>query len=208
MLCRALALRRREWELRHDRIPRSNRPSTALGNANPTDQAAKQLSRAFSAFVLHKLLDITPQAAAASVVDDFNDKGIDAIHYHAPSETLYLLQTKLKESEQFKQEDALPFCEGIRLLLKQDFTAFNGNVLNRKADIEGALDACSHIKPLIDFGEQKRFRQGTQAAGNHRFTGMMNIQERGTRNAETRRTAKNGPGDDSGPVKGSSSLAA
>ena len=28
-----------------------------LGNANPTDQAAKQLSRAFSAFVLHKLLD-------------------------------------------------------------------------------------------------------------------------------------------------------
>ena len=122
-----------------------------LGNANPTDQAAKQLSRAFSAFALHKLLDITPQAAAASVVDDFNDKGIDAIHYHAPSETLCLLQTKLKESEQFKQEDALPFCEGIRLLLKQDFTAFNGNVLNRKADIEGALDACSHIKLVVPY---------------------------------------------------------
>lgn len=122
-----------------------------LGNANPTDQAAKQLSRAFSAFVLHKLLDITPQAAAASVVDDFNDKGIDAIHYHAPSETLYLLQTKLKESEQFKQEDALPFCEGIRLLLKQDFAAFNGNVQNRKADIEGALDTCSHIKLVVPY---------------------------------------------------------
>lgn len=122
-----------------------------LGNANPTDQAAKQLSRAFSAFVLHKLLDVTPQAAAASVVDDFNDKGIDAIHYHAPSETLYLLQTKLKASEQFKQEDALPFCEGIRLLLKQDFTAFNGNVQNRKADIEGALDACSHIKLVVPY---------------------------------------------------------
>lgn len=122
-----------------------------LGNGNPTDQAAKQLSRAFSAFALHKLLDITPQAAAASVVDDFNDKGIDAIHYHAPSETLYLLQTKLKESEQFKQEDALPFCEGIRLLLKQNFTAFNGNVLNRKADIEGALDACSHIKLVVPY---------------------------------------------------------
>ena len=107
-----------------------------LGNANPADQAAKQLSRAFSAFTLNKLLDIAPQAAAASVVDDFNDKGIDAIYYHAPSETLYLLQTKLKESEQFKQEDALPFCEGIRLLLKQEFTAFNANVQNRKADIE------------------------------------------------------------------------
>ncbi len=122
-----------------------------LGNANATDQAAKQLSRAFSAFVLHKLLDITPQAAAASVVDDFNDKGIDAIHYHAPTETLYLLQTKLKESEQFKQEDALPFCEGIRLLFKQDFNAFNANVQARKADIESALDACSHIKLVVPY---------------------------------------------------------
>ena len=122
-----------------------------LGNANPADQAAKQLSRAFSAFALHKLLDITPQAAAASVVDDFQDKGIDAIHYHAPSETLYLLQAKLKESEQFKQEDALPFCEGIRLLLKQDFTAFNANVQQRQADIESALDACSQIKLVVPY---------------------------------------------------------
>lgn len=137
-----------------------------LGNANPTDEAAKQLSRAFSAFALHKLLDIAPQAAAASVVDDFNDKGIDAIHYHAPSETLYLLQTKLKGSEQFKQEDALPFCEGIRLLLKQDFTAFNGNVLNRKADIEGALDACSHIKLVVPYtgdGVSQTARDALQA---------------------------------------------
>ena len=122
-----------------------------LGNANPADQAAKQLSRAFSAFALHKLLDITPQAAAASVVDDFNDKGIDAIHYDEDSETLYLLQTKLKESEQFKQEDALPFCEGIRLLLKQDFAGFNENFKNRKADIEAALDACSHIKLVVPY---------------------------------------------------------
>lgn len=122
-----------------------------LGKVSAADQAAKQLSRAFSAFVLHKLLDITPQAAAASVVDDFNDKGIDAIHYDATTETLYLLQTKLKESEQFKQEDALPFCEGIRLLLKQDFAAFNANVQARKADIESALDSCSHIKLVVPF---------------------------------------------------------
>lgn len=123
-----------------------------LDTAKPAAaQQTKQLSRAFSAFVLHKLLDITPQAAAASVVDDFNDKGIDAIHYDALSETLYLLQTKLKESEQFKQEDALPFCEGVRLLLKQEFAVFNDNVRNRKADIEGALDACSHIKLVVPY---------------------------------------------------------
>jgi len=33
-----------------------------LGAAKPEDQAAKQLSRAFSAFALHKLLNITPKA--------------------------------------------------------------------------------------------------------------------------------------------------
>lgn len=115
------------------------------------DQVTKQLSRAFSAFALHKLLDITPQIAAASVVDDFQDKGIDAIYYDGSSETLYLLQTKLKESEQFKQEDALPFCEGVRLLLKQDFAAFNANVQNRKTDLETALDSCSHIKLVIPY---------------------------------------------------------
>jgi len=115
------------------------------------DQQAKQLSRAFSAFVLSKLLDVTPQAAAASVVDDFLDKGIDAIHYDEPSETLYLMQTKLKESEQFKQDDALPFCEGIRLLLKQEFTSFNAHIRNRQTDIEGALDACSHIRLVVPY---------------------------------------------------------
>ena len=122
-----------------------------LGQANPADHAAKQLSRAFSAFALHKLLDITPQEAAASVVDDFNDKGIDAIHYHAPTETLYLLQSKLKESEQFKQEDALPFCEGVRLLIRQDFVAFNANVQSRQADIETALDSCDRIELLVPY---------------------------------------------------------
>ncbi|WP_448133492.1 AIPR family protein [Stenotrophomonas rhizophila] len=115
------------------------------------EQQAKQLSRAFSAFALHKLLDITPQAAAASVVDDFNDKGIDAVHYDEVSETLYLLQTKLKESEQFKQEDALPFCEGVRLLIRQEFAGFNKNFKNRKYDIEAALDACSHIKLVVPY---------------------------------------------------------
>ena len=115
------------------------------------EQQAKQLSRAFSAFVLHKLLNITPQAAAASVVDDFNDKGIDAVHYDEDSETLYLLQTKLKDSEQFKQEDALPFCEGVRLVIRQEFAGFNQNFQSRKTDIEAALNACCHIKLIVPY---------------------------------------------------------
>lgn len=115
------------------------------------EQLDKQLSRAFGAFALHKLLDLTPQAAAASVVDDFNDRGIDAIHYHESSGTLYLLQAKLKDSEQFKQEDALAFCEGVRLLFQEHFTAFNANVQQRQSEIEGWLDECSHIKLVVPY---------------------------------------------------------
>ncbi len=143
-----------------------------LGQVSAADKTAKQLSRAFSAFALHKLLDITPQAAAASVVDDFQDQGIDAIHYDAPSETLYLLQTKLKESEQFKQEDALPFCEGIRLLLKQEFSAFNANVQNRQADIESALDSCSHIKLVVPYTGD-----GVSQAASHVLQALLNDED-------------------------------
>lgn len=42
-----------------------------LGNVQPAAQAAKQLSRAFSGFALHKLLNLSPLDAAGAVVDDF-----------------------------------------------------------------------------------------------------------------------------------------
>lgn len=116
-----------------------------------TDQAAKQLSRAFSAFALHTKLGVSPKTAASSVVDDFDDNGLDAIYYHEKTDTLYLLQTKLKESEQFNKDDALTFCAGVRLLLKSNFNAFNANVKNRQSEIESALENCSHIQLLIPY---------------------------------------------------------
>jgi hypothetical protein len=85
------------------------------------------------------------------VVDDFQDRGLDAIYYHAPKETLYLLQTKLKASEQFKQDEAQAFCDGVRTLLRQDFAAFNAHVQRRQAEIEGALGACSHIQLVVPY---------------------------------------------------------
>lgn len=115
------------------------------------EQADKQLSRAFSAFALHKLLDINPHVAAGAVVDDFRDEGIDAIYYETTSETLYLVQSKLKASAQFKQEDADPFCRGIRRILHQDFSVFNDNVKKRKVEIENALESCSHIQLVIPY---------------------------------------------------------
>lgn len=123
-----------------------------LGNApNRHSSKEKQLSRAFSAFVLHKLCGLAPNIAAAAVVDDFDDKGLDAVHYHEKNETLYLVQVKLKESEQFKQVDAHAFCEGVRLLLAQEFDQFNDNLKTRRVQIENAIDTCSHIHLVIAY---------------------------------------------------------
>ena len=87
-----------------------------LDQTKPADeQLRKNLSRAFSAFALRGLLrevcDISPSDCAKTVVDDFEDNGIDAAYYFAPAETLYLIQGKLKATATFDQEDALKFCQ-------------------------------------------------------------------------------------------------
>ncbi len=121
-----------------------------LDTTKPADERAKKsLSRAFSAFALKNLCEISVEEAAAAVVDDFDDFGIDAIYYQGSSETLFLVQGKLKASETFSQDEANAFCQGVRRLIKQDFGGFNEHVLKRQTEIEGALEACSHIQLVI-----------------------------------------------------------
>src|SRR2546430_2247920 len=121
-----------------------------LDKTRPADeQTRKNRSRAFSAYTLHNLCRIPKLDASRAVVDDFDDYGIDAVYYHAPSETLYIVQSKLKAGEQFSQDEALAFCQGVRKLIRQDFDGFNQNVLSRQTEIEGALDDCSHIRLVV-----------------------------------------------------------
>lgn len=107
----------------------------------------KNISRAFSAFVLHHLCEVSEDKAAKSVVDDFDDGGIDAIFYHL--DTVYLIQSKLKESEQFKQEEAQAFCTGIRQLLQLNFANFNDHIKRRQTDIEDCIENCTKIQIVI-----------------------------------------------------------
>lgn len=121
-----------------------------LAQGKPADQLEKKnLSRAFSAFALHHLTDVAESEAAHAVVDDFDDVGLDAIYYHASTETVYLVQSKLKVSEQFSQDEALAFCQGVRKLLVQDFSGFNKHVQSRLVEIEDALDNCKSIQLVV-----------------------------------------------------------
>ena len=113
------------------------------------EQTRKNLSRAFSAFALQHVCDVTEIVAAQAVVDDYGDSGIDAIYYHAPTETLYLVQGKLKHSAELKQDDALAFTQGLRRLIRQEFAGFNMNIQSRSVDIEYALDNCCRIELIV-----------------------------------------------------------
>ena len=55
----------------------------------------------------------------------------------------------MKATEEFKQDEALAFCQGIKKLIKQDFNGFNLNVQNRLTEIEDALDNCSLIQLVV-----------------------------------------------------------
>ncbi|MBU2099427.1 MAG: abortive phage resistance protein, partial [Gammaproteobacteria bacterium] len=118
----------------------ANLPPLLVKTKSKEEDERKNRSRAFSAFALRNLCEVSSKVAAQSVIDDYDDFGVDAIYYHAQSETLYLVQSKLKESAQFSQAEALAFCQGVRKLMNQDFTGFNANVQNRLQEIEDALD--------------------------------------------------------------------
>ncbi|MDD5392849.1 MAG: AIPR family protein [Thiothrix sp.] len=123
-----------------------------LGNgANQQDKKNKQVSRAFSAFVLQSKFGLDAKTAAEQVTDDFNDNGIDAVYYHEADKTLYLLQSKLKANEQFSQEEAQDFASGIGLLLNSQLDNFNNNFQNRRHSIENALDQCNYIKLVVAY---------------------------------------------------------
>lgn len=111
----------------------------------------KMLSKAFGAFVLSKIATLSEKDAAESVVDGANDKGIDVIFYDENTEALFLIQGKLKESEQFRQNDALAFLDGVRRIIRHDFAGFNDLVTSRKSYIEDALESCSKITLVVAY---------------------------------------------------------
>lgn len=124
-------------------------PELIPNSKTTEDREKKNLSRALSAFTLRHLLGISEKDAAESVIDDFNDMGIDAIYLHGATQTLYFVQTKLKKGEEFKQDEALAFCQGVRKLLIQDFSGFNEHFTRRRSEIEDALNECDNIQLII-----------------------------------------------------------
>ncbi|EOV9702214.1 AIPR family protein [Cronobacter dublinensis] len=120
-----------------------------LGQGGREDLPEKQIARAFSAYVLQTRFGIDAKLAAQSVLDDYNDQGVDAIYFEEGSRTLFIVQSKFKSREQFLLPEAQSLMTGIELLLDKNFQAFNQNFNNSQDYIENALDECDSIQVLI-----------------------------------------------------------
>jgi hypothetical protein len=115
---------------------------------HPADQIeACFLSRALAALCVRSLTGVDPAVAGAAVVDGFDDCGIDAIHFNANTDTLYIVQSKWSGNEKtsFDEGTASKFVNGIRALIQPDFDRFNDKVRAKEPEIREALFSSRQI---------------------------------------------------------------
>lgn len=99
------------------------------------------LSRALAALAIKSFAGADPEVAAQAVVDGFDDGGIDALHFDAPTDTLYVVQSKWSGSgdSSFDEGVASKFVNGVKRLLNEDFSNFNAKVQAKEPEIREVL---------------------------------------------------------------------
>lgn len=110
-------------------------PPLLAAGRSPNHDSRKNTSRALSAFAIHKLVRTDRETAAKSVIDDYEDHGIDAIFFNQATKQLFFVQSKLKATEPFTQAEANAFKDGIKDLLNEQYDRFNKNVIDRQEEI-------------------------------------------------------------------------
>ena len=82
-----------------------------------------RLSRSLAAFAIANLADVTPAQAVNSVIDGYDDNGIDAVYFDRNLNLLWLVQSKIGNAP--NMNDNLKFCCGIEYLIRRHFDNFN-----------------------------------------------------------------------------------
>lgn len=109
------------------------------------EQIGAFLSRALAAYAIAHLAGADPEASAKSVVDGFDDNGIDAIFFNPGDRQLFIVQSKWMAAGAGSpgRGEIQKFVQGVRDLLVPRFERFNTKVRARRAEIESALDDTS-----------------------------------------------------------------
>ncbi|MDE5421450.1 AIPR family protein [Ancylomarina sp. DW003] len=111
-------------------------------NKSEEDKENHFLTRAYSAYTLQILGGIEPELAAKSVVDGYNDNGIDLIHFDEQSKNLWIIQSKWIKSGNGEPEsgDILKFTKGVLDLIDLKFDRFNDKIKNKEIEFLNALE--------------------------------------------------------------------
>jgi hypothetical protein len=100
-----------------------------VGYGTPEEKEKNFLSRSLAAYAAHRLAGASLDEAAASLVDGGGDGGIDAIHYSAADQKLWLIQSKFISTGRGEPDlgDVTKFLTGLNNLLTGRFEAFEQN---------------------------------------------------------------------------------
>ncbi len=107
----------------------------------PVQKLQNRLSRSLAALAILKHGDTDSNTAASSVIDDFDDNGIDAVYFDRTTIRLLLVQSKFKANGgEPDQAEMKKFLDGVRDLLRKQYERFNDRFHAKLPEIEDALD--------------------------------------------------------------------
>ena len=103
------------------------------------------LTRGLAAYCLYVLAAVDIDSAIKSIVDGYDDNGIDAILFDRNQKILWLVQSKWIESGSGEPDtgELKKFTSGIHDLIDLKLDRFNSKVNAKRAEIEEALDDSS-----------------------------------------------------------------
>ena len=115
------------------------------------DRQDKFLTRSLAAYCLVMLAGLSEADAASAVTDEYNDNGIDAIHYDEQAQTLYIIQSKWHNSGSgsIDQGSILKFTQGVQYLIEDDFSTFGPRMQQKRDMVQNALSKTNTLIKLI-----------------------------------------------------------
>lgn len=106
------------------------------------------LSRALAALCVKVLSGVSDTVAANSVVDEYGDGGIDALHFNQDTDTFHFVQSKWSGEGTgcLDQSSSMKFVSGVRDILAGKLDRFGSRIRHKEAEIRTALQASRPIK--------------------------------------------------------------
>jgi hypothetical protein len=116
---------------------------TDWDNRPPKDVRLAFLSRSLAALCIKMVAKTTDEAAAASLVDGFDDNGIDALFFDQVNDAFYFVQSKWSEdgTTPINSSGSGKFADGVRDILAGKLDRFNDKIKKKEPEILAALRA-------------------------------------------------------------------